>query len=208
MKNRSRAPVARGGGPARGSGEIGIGFFGRNTLLVAQDLLGKKIEYRGCTGIIVETEAYRDDPASHSRVRSKRTRLLRETYGSIYVYLAYGIHVCLNFTTEADGAGAVLVRAVEPLEGIEMMELRRKTRDRYHLTNGPGRLCQAFGIGMDLFGEPVGRRLKILDGIEPQRIQRSRRIGISRARDLEWRFFIPGSRFVGPERSGRSRPGT
>lgn len=176
--------------------EIGIDFFARDTLEVAQDLLGKKIWYRDCAGIIVETEGYRDDPASHGIRRSERARLLRETHGFIYVYFVYGMHFCLNFTTEREGVGAVLIRAVEPIEGVEIMEQRRKTKNLYHLTNGPGKLCQAFDIGVELFGKPVGRALKVYDATEPSQIKRGRRIGISKAKDLEWRFFIPGSPFV------------
>jgi DNA-3-methyladenine glycosylase len=176
--------------------EIGIDFFARNTLDVAQDLIGKKMRYKDCAGIIVETEAYRDDPASHGVRKSGRARLLRETYGYIYVYFIYGMHFCLNFTTEREGVGAVLIRAVEPVEGIEIMKQRRKTENLYELTNGPGKLCQAFEIGMDLFGNPVGGTLKLFSATEPVRIQSARRIGISKAEDLEWRFFIPESRFV------------
>lgn len=176
--------------------EVGIDFFARNTLEVAQDLLGKKISYRGCEGIIVETEAYRDDPASHGVRKSEKARLLTETYGRIYVYFIYGMHFCLNFTTEREGVGAVLIRAVEPVKGIEIMEERRKTKNLYHLTNGPGKLCEAFDIGTDLFGKPVGQALKVFDAFEPSRVQRARRIGISKAKDLDWRFLIPGSPFA------------
>lgn len=184
--------------------EVGLDFFARNTLEVAQDLLGKKIGYRDCAGIIVETEAYRDDPASHGIRRSERARLLRETYGYIYVYFVYGMHFCLNFTTESDGVGAVLIRAVEPTEGVETMHKRRKTEDIHQLTNGPGRLCQAFEIGMDLFGKPVGEELKVFHAILAPRIERAPRVGISRAKDLDWRFFIPGNPFVS-RRSAKGR---
>ncbi len=144
----------------------------------------------------METEAYRDDPASHGIRKSEKARLLRETYGRIYVYLVYGMHFCLNFTTEREGVGAVLIRAVEPTEGIEIMETRRKTKNLYQLTSGPGKVCQAFSIGMGLFGKPVGGELKVFDALQPSRIERTRRIGISRAKDLDWRFFISDSPFV------------
>jgi DNA-3-methyladenine glycosylase len=176
--------------------EVGTEFFARNTLEVAQDLLGKKIEYRDCAGIIVETEAYRDDPASHGVRRSEKARLLKESYGRIYVYFIYGMHFCLNFTTERRGVGAVLIRAVEPVRGIEIMQQRRKTKDLYRLTNGPGKLCQAFDIGKELFGKRVGHELKVFHGTAPRRIERARRIGISKATDLDWRFLIPENPFV------------
>ncbi len=176
--------------------EIGIDFFARNTLDVAQDLLGKKMRYKDCAGIIVETEAYRDDPASHGVRKSRRAALLRETHGRIYVYFVYGMHHCLNFTTEREGVGAVLIRAVQPVKGIEIMKQRRKTGNLYELTNGPGKLCQAFEIGMELFGNPVGGTLKLFRATEPVRIQSARRVGISKAKDLHWRFFIPENPFV------------
>ncbi len=175
---------------------IGLDFFARNTLEVARDLLGKKMEYKGCAGILVETEAYRDDPASHWVRKPRSARLLLDTFGHIYVYFIYGRHYCLNFTTERDGAGAVLIRAVEPTRGLEIMERRRKTRAVAHLTNGPGKVCEAFGIGLELLGKPVGGELKIYPAAEPARIETSRRIGLSRAVELEWRFFIPGNPFV------------
>ncbi len=176
--------------------EIGVEFFARNTLEVAQDLLGKKIRYKGCSGIIVETEAYRDDPASHWVRKPKAGRLLQDTFGHIYIFFIYGKHFCLNLTTERKGVGAVLIRAIEPREGIEVMKQRRKTNDPYQLTNGPGKLCQALGIGMELSGRPVGELLKIFPEMESPPIQRSPRIGISKAKGLEWRFFVPENPFV------------
>ncbi len=176
--------------------EIGIDFFARGTIEVARDLLGKKMEYKGCAGILVETEAYRDDPASHFVTKPRSARLLRDTFGHIYVYLIYGRHYCLNFTTEREGAGAVLIRAVEPKQGVEIMERRRRTGTITNLTNGPGKVCEAFGIGLELLGKPIGGELKIYTDGEPGRIEKSRRIGLSRAVDLEWRFFIPGNPFV------------
>jgi DNA-3-methyladenine glycosylase len=176
--------------------EIGVEFFARNTLEVAQALLGKRIRYRGCSGIIVETEAYRDDPASHWVRKPKSGRLLQDTFGRIYIFFIYGKHFCLNFTTEREGVGAVLIRAIEPREGIEVMKQRRKTNNLYELTNGPGKLCQAFGIGMELLGRPVGELLKIFPEMESPPIQRSPRIGISKAKGLKWRFFMPRNPFV------------
>lgn len=176
--------------------EIGIDFFSRNTIEVAIDLLGKEIRYNGCSGVIVETEAYRDDPASHYVRRSKKAQMLRNTFGHIYIFLIYGRYFCLNFTTESEGIGAILIRAVEPTGGVEVMKERRKTENLYNMTNGPGKVGQAFDIGMELLGNPVGRSLKIFHRIESPPIHRSQRIGISKAKDLEWRFFISGNPFV------------
>jgi len=176
--------------------EIGKDFFSRNTIEVAMDLLGKEIRYRGCSGIIVETEAYRDDQASHYVQRPNKGQMLKNTFGHIYVFLTYGMYFCLNFTTERDGIGAVLIRAVEPTRGIERMRHRRKMENILHLTNGPGKVGQAFDIGMTLHGKPIGSSLRIFQGITSPPIERSLRVGISKARELEWRFFISGNPFV------------
>ena len=178
------------------SREIGIDFFSRNTIEVAMDLLGKEIRHRGCSGVIVETEAYRDDPASHYLQRPNKAQMLKNTFGHIYVFLIYGMYFCLNFTTEREGIGAVLIRAVEPTGGIEVMKQRRKMENLHKITNGPGKICQAFDIGMKLHGKPVGSPLKIFQRIDSPPIQRSQRIGISKAKDLEWRFFVSGNPFV------------
>ena len=184
--------------------EIGIEFFAGNTVAVAQEILGKKMTFGGCSGIVVETEAYRDDPASHGIRKSERARILRETYGRIYVYVSYGIHLCLNITAEKHGVGAVLIRAVEPVEGVALMKQRRKTENLLQLTSGPGKLCQAFGMTMDLFGKPIGQELKFFDAVESPPVVKTRRVGISRAKELDWRFLIRGSRFVSrPAFSGR-----
>jgi DNA-3-methyladenine glycosylase len=119
--------------------------------------LGKKLVHKNCSGIIVETEAYRDDPASHAVTRPKKGVMLRETFGRIYIYLIYGMHYCLNFTTEAQGPGAVLIRALEPLDGIEKMKARRKTDDLRNLTNGPGKLFQALALHPSLHFKRVGQ---------------------------------------------------
>jgi len=183
--------------------EIGIEFFAGNTIEVAQKILGKKMTFGECSGIIVEAEAYRDDPASHGIRKSEKTRLLRETYGRVYVYMIYGVHLCLNITTEKHGTGAVLIRAVEPVEGIAIMKQRRKCENVYRLANGPGKLCQAFGITMDLHGKPVGGELRLFEAVKSPPVAKTRRIGISKATELEWRFFVKDSRFVSRPRFRR-----
>ncbi len=133
--------------------------------------------------------------------------MLKNTFGHIYVFLAYGIYFCLNFTTEREGVGAVLVRAVEPMGGIETMKRRRNVENVLHLTNGPGKVGQAFGIGMALHGKPVGSSLRVFHGITSPPIERSLRVGIAKARELEWRFFISGNPFVSRKQTVRFSSG-
>lgn len=165
---------------------------------MARHLLGSKLIYNGCEGIIVETEAYKDDPASHAVTKPRKGVMLRETYGKIYIFFIYGMYYCLNFTTEKDGVGAVLIRAVEPTAGIEQMKARRKTDKLVNLTNGPGKLFQAFDLSPDLHGEKIGERLKLERALNPSEFEIAvgPRIGISRAVELPWRFFINGNKFV------------
>lgn len=173
-------------------------FFARDTVEVARDLLGKKLAYGNCSGVIVETEAYKEDAASHAVTRPNKGTMLRETYGCVYIYFIYGMYHCLNFTTEKQGVGAVLIRAIEPVSGVPEMQERRSVRTMRQLTNGPGKLFLAFGLDPALHGEEVGRTIKL----EPCRdagafeIGESRRIGISKAKGLEWRFFIKENEFL------------
>ena len=104
-------------------------WFAGDAVDIAPKLLGKIIKYRDCSGIIVETEAYRKDEAAHSYTKTPRSQLLYDTYGHWYVYFTYGMHFCANVTTNKGSAGAVLIRAVEPIDGIEKMEERRGTFD-------------------------------------------------------------------------------
>ena len=172
-------------------------FFARETVTVARELLGKIITVNGCSGRIVETEAYGRDPASHAYKRTERSALMFDTFAHVYVYLIYGMYWCLNFTTEKDEAGAVLIRAVEPLSGIAAMQNRRGMEELKHLCSGPGKLCSAFGIDKRFNGLPLGKRVKIFDdGSVVGKIGTSSRIGITDARHLEWRFFIDGNAYV------------
>lgn len=171
-------------------------FFARDTITVAQDLIGTIIVVGNCAGKIVETEAYRTDAASHAAKLTERSRLMYETFGYCYVYFTYGMHYCFNITTEQDGVGAVLIRAVEPLRGIDEMRARRGVEDIKKLASGPARFAQAFGIDIQLNGIPIGREVKIRERDYTPQISTSPRIGISRATDLEWRFFETGNRFV------------
>ena len=171
-------------------------FFARDTLTVARDLIGTILVTGECEGRIVETEAYTTDQASHAVTTTNRAALMRETYGHIYIYLIYGMYYCLNLTTEREGTGAVLIRAVEPARGIDLMIERRGTSDVRKLASGPGRLTQAFDIDLRFNGKPVGREIKIKERPAEPEISTSPRIGITRATELEWRFYETASPFV------------
>ncbi|HEX3654796.1 MAG TPA: DNA-3-methyladenine glycosylase [Pirellulales bacterium] len=177
-------------------------FFARDTLEVARDLIGTELIVGRCEGKIVETEAYTTDAASHFVMRRHQTAGFRETYAHVYVFLIYGMHFCLNFTTERDGYGAVIIRAIEPTRGLRLMSQRRGTSEIKQLCSGPGRLCQAFGIDMSFNHLPIGRRLKLRPAAGPEPVvARSRRIGITRAVELDWRFYEAGNAFVSGKRS-------
>lgn len=173
-------------------------FFKRDAVKVARDLLGKVISVNGVKGRIAETEAYGRDSASHAFKKTKRSALMFDSFGSIYIYLIYGMYWCLNFTTNPVGeAGAVLIRSVEPISGIKKMKERRKTADIYNLCSGPGKLCLALGIDRRFNGLKLGKEMKVYDdGYKVEKIGKSSRAGINDALDLQWRFFIGGNKFV------------
>lgn len=177
--------------------ELPQSFFAQNAVVVARDLLGKIIEINGMQGRIVETEAYCRDKASHAYTKTKRSSLMFDTYGHIYVYMIYGMHYCLNITTDAESAGAVLIRAIEPLSNITVMKVRRKSDITYNLCNGPGKLCQAFGIDLSLNGVRLGDSVKVYDDeyMLPQIVQTTR-VGISEDKELPWRFYLAESHYV------------
>ena len=186
-------------------------FYERNTLLTACELLGKLIVRRTkegiMTGRIVETEAYRskDDPASHAyRGSTPRNRVMFDHGGLAYVYYVYGFHYCLNATTEVPGtAGAVLIRAIEPLRGLELMLRNRSLSSASpleNITNGPGKLTSAMSITTELNGTDLtsGGALYIRTSppTKPFRVGTSGRIGVKTAYRRPWRFFIIGNKFV------------
>jgi DNA-3-methyladenine glycosylase len=168
---------------------------------VAQALIGAVVHHGETAGMIVETEAYHErEPACHAYVgRTARTLTLFGPPGIAYVYRSYGVHAMLNAVAEPEGVGAaVLIRALEPLEGIEVMRQRRGYEDLQDLCSGPGKLTQALGIelpdnGSDLRSGPI----QITPGTaQALQITASRRIGITKAVELPWRYSVTGSRFV------------
>ncbi len=177
--------------------ELRSSFFARDTVKVAQGLLGKIISVNGIKARIVETEAYGRDPASHAYRKTERSALMYDTHGHVYVYLIYGMYWCLNFTSDQKEAGAVLIRAVEPLTGIEKMKKNRKTEKTTNICSGPGKLCMAMGIDKNYNGLKLGKEIKVFDdGFKVEKIASSSRIGIKDALALQWRFFIDGNEFV------------
>lgn len=176
-------------------------FYRRPTDVVARELLGTVLVSATPDGVacgrIVETEAYTgaNDPASHAaRGRTTRNRLMFEAPGEAYVYFIYGSHWCFNAVAFREPPGAVLVRALEPLDGRDLMARRRRmSSDDPRLTNGPGKLAQALGITGRHNGSRLYRgdsSLRIEKGLEPPaRIVVTERIGITRARHLPLRFY-------------------
>ena len=173
-------------------------WFVGNAVALARKLLGKTVRRGGCAGIIVETEAYTADPASHAFRITPRSAIMRDTYGHWYVYFTYGMHWCANVTTDAGSVGAVLIRAVEPVEGISLMKRRRRTALVRNLCSGPAKFCEAFGITGKDNRVPLGGEFAIYDapGIAPKDVGVSGRIGIRNGTELPWRFYIKENPFV------------
>ncbi|MEQ1771470.1 MAG: DNA-3-methyladenine glycosylase [Devosia sp.] len=172
-------------------------FFDREALTVARELIGARLLISGAGGIIVETEAYHPaDPASHSfRGPTPRNGAMFAGPGRAYVYRSYGIHWCLNFVCA--NASAVLIRAIEPTDGLPPMRRRRGLDDIRALCSGPGKLCAALGVTGDLDGRMLDGppfALSLTEG--PVAALAGPRIGITKAVDLPWRFGAEGSRFL------------
>ncbi len=196
---------------------LSASFFNRPTTAVARDLLGTRLVREDATGSrlvgrIVESEAYtEDDPACHAShvardpetgevVGDGRGRDLFAKPGTAYVYLIYGVHWLLNVVTEPEGtAGAVLIRAVEPEKGVDIMREHRDVQRTVNLTNGPGKLAEAFGVDGDLHKTRLtGPPLHFADGpsVDDEQVAQSSRIGISKAVDRPWRWYVAENRFV------------
>jgi DNA-3-methyladenine glycosylase len=175
-------------------------FFNRSVHDVAPDLIGATLLVSGVGGVIVEVEAYHHtDPAAHSyRGRTERNAVMFGPPGFTYVYRSYGLHWCVNFVCEPEGsASAVLIRALEPTQGLPTMRRRRGLSDERLLCSGPGRLCQALGITDKHSGLPLDQPpFALSERPAPIKIAIGPRIGITKAIDHPWRFGLAGSRFL------------
>lgn len=196
MSNRLRSPKQ---GP---NTQIGRDFFMRNPVDCARELLGCELLWDGCGGRVVETEAYSavDDEACHTFTRPAAREFVRECApGTVYVYLNYGMYWLLNFLVKGGTEdGFVLVRALEPVEGIERMTLRRGGVPLNRVCAGPGRLGIALGLdkaahGVDGCG---GGAVRLLAPCSEVKVMSGPRIGISRSADLPWRFTVAGSEWL------------
>ena len=180
---------------------LGKRFFNKPTVDLARALLGKYLVFGSLKGMIVETEAYlyRNDPGCHASIgKTARNAPMFSAAGHIYIYFIYGMYNCFNIVSGKEGEGeAVLIRALEPVEGIPLMQKRRKTKKIENLCNGPGKLTQAFGItvkhnNLSLFNGLI----QIHNSKLKPEIVTSARIGLTAGNELKLRFYIKGSKFV------------
>jgi DNA-3-methyladenine glycosylase len=193
-------------------------FFDRPVLEVARDIIGATLMVGSCGGRIVEVEAYHHtDPAAHSYIGpTPRNAVMFGPPGFVYVYRSYGIHWCMNFVCEAEGsASAVLLRAIEPTEGLGLMRRRRGVAEPRNLCSGPGKVCEALGITRDHNGLAIDAAPFALTAREGDvEVVRGVRIGITKAVEKPWRFGLKGSAFLskpfavsdGRRRSSDRRP--
>lgn len=188
-------------------------FYIRDTLLIAKKLLGKifvKNDGKNLlAGRIVEVEAYhgKDDLAAHSYIgKTERNKIMFEEGGYLYVYFTYGVHFCCNVVTEKEGIGsAVLIRAIEPIHGIDIMATNRfgkkliNEKEKYNLTSGPGKICKAFNITKEHYGiDLTGNKIYLLSNrnISNDKIVAAKRVGIKKSINLMWRFYIKDNPYV------------
>jgi DNA-3-methyladenine glycosylase len=175
-------------------------FFARSVHEVAPELIGVTLLVDGVGGPIVEVEAYdHEDPASHAyRGRTARNASMFGPPGHAYVYRSYGIHWCLNLVCGEDGvAEAVLVRALEPVHGVERMKERRRTETARLLCSGPGRLCEALGVTGEQDGLPLDRPpFQLAPRATTPEVATAPRIGITQAAERPWRYLLAGSPFL------------
>jgi DNA-3-methyladenine glycosylase len=175
-------------------------FFARDVHAVARDLIGATLRFKGAGGRIVEVEAYHHtDPAAHSyNGKTPRNAVMFGPPGYAYVYRSYGIHWCVNFVCEEEGsASAVLIRAIEPTEGLAAMRRRRGLKDERLLCSGPGRVCEALGITGTHNGLPLDKQpFELMPHTDDVAIATGPRIGITKAAELPWRYGLKGSRFL------------
>lgn len=192
-------------------------FYARDVCVVARELIGCIVHHGPCAGVIVETEAYHEsEPACHAFIgATPRTRTLYAVPGCAYVYRSYGVHAMLNAVAEVEGVGAgVLIRALQPLTGIEQMRERRGVHELEQLCAGPGRLTQALGIDLELDGTDLARGPVTISprapGTPAPAILTATRVGITKAVELPWRFASIDTRFVSrpwPRQDGSSDDG-
>jgi DNA-3-methyladenine glycosylase len=192
----------------RGGRILPRSFYDRETEIVARDMLGTVLQCETddgvASGIIVETEAYlgEHDLACHAAVgRTARTEHLYGPPGISYVYFIYGMYWCFNAVTRQEGhPSAVLVRALEPLDGVELMHQRRpRIKNDVDLTNGPGKLCTALGITGVMTGKPLQRKPLVIrqgERLADEDVEVTTRIGITKSADWPLRWIIRGNRFV------------
>jgi DNA-3-methyladenine glycosylase len=175
-------------------------FFDRSVHKVAPDLIGATLLVEGVGGVIVEVEAYHHtDPAAHSFTgRTARNAVMFGPPGFAYVYRSYGIHWCLNFVCEEEGsASAVLIRAIEPAQGIAAMKRRRGMADKQELCSGPGKLCAALAVSRKHDGLALDRPpFELYPRTSEPEIAAGVRIGITKAAEKPWRYGLMGSRFL------------
>jgi DNA-3-methyladenine glycosylase len=175
-------------------------FFDRSVHEVAPELIGVTLLVDGVGGLIVEVEAYdQDDPASHGfRGRTERNAVMFGAAGFAYVYRSYGIHWCLNFVCAEPGrADAVLIRALEPTHGLDVMRTRRGVDAERSLASGPGKLCQALGVTREHNALPLDKPpFELLPRTSTPPILSGPRIGITRATDRSWRYGLERSPYL------------
>jgi DNA-3-methyladenine glycosylase len=189
---------------------LGPDFFARSVHDIAPELVGVTLLVDGVGGKIVEVEAYdHEDPAAHGfGGRTERNASMFGPPGHAYVYRSYGIHWCLNLVCEPEGvASAVLIRALEPTQGLDVMAQRRGTEVPRLLAAGPGRLCQALGVTREHDGASLDRPPFELHAATAEvSVERGPRIGITKAADREWRYAEAGSKFLSRPIRPRPRP--
>lgn len=171
-------------------------WFARDTLEVARGLVGATLEIGDLAARIVEVEAYKGDAASHYVTRPRTAAMMGTTHGRLYVYRIYGMHRCLNVTTDTAGPGAVLFRALEPLRGIETMRARRGVVRDTDVASGPAKLFVALGLGDEHLGMRATDVFRITLPVAPVGVAAGPRIGISKAKRLPWRYWLRGNPHV------------
>jgi DNA-3-methyladenine glycosylase len=180
--------------------QLGGEFFARSVHEVAPKLIGCTLLVDGVGGPIVEVEAYDgEDPASHGfRGPTRRNRAMFGPPGHAYVYRSYGVHWCLNLVCEGEGhAAAVLIRALHPVQGLDLMRARRGADDLRLLCSGPGKLCQALAVNGGHDGLPLDRApFELHSRRTPAEVVCGARVGITAAADRPWRYGLAGSRFL------------